>query len=109
MQGAKLEIACPVCSSTEVFYTCTPDCCFNHVCSDCRSTFEPVTTATGATVSGLVPPDSLAEAGDPTVACAKCYSTEVYQVAGTGLACAKCGAVLELELTEVARSSNGDQ
>ena len=45
MKTRKLEIACPQCGSKEVFYSCTPGCCFNHVCSDCGTTFEPATTA----------------------------------------------------------------
>lgn len=102
MQTRKLSLACPVCSSTEVYYTCTPNCCFNHVCSDCRTTFEPVTTATGAKVSGVVPPDPLPEASDPTVACAKCDAVTVYQAADESLVCSACGAVLVLEFTEVA-------
>src|SRR5262249_27977879 len=62
----KLELACPTCGSGEVFYSCTPNCCFNHVCADCGTTFEPMTTAAGGTVSGVVPPDPLPEAADPT-------------------------------------------
>jgi DNA-directed RNA polymerase subunit RPC12/RpoP len=96
----KLELACPVCGSKRVFYSCTPNCCFNHVCSDCGTTFEPVTAATGKTVSGIVPPDPLPEAADPTAACAKCDSTEVY-LAGEQPVCAKCGAALTIELTEI--------
>ncbi len=52
------------------------------------------------------PPEPLPEAADPTVACVKCYSTAVYMVGGEvtseELVCAKCGAVLTLELTEIA-------
>jgi DNA-directed RNA polymerase subunit RPC12/RpoP len=103
MQARKLEIACPVCASPEVFYTCTPDCCFNHVCNNCGSTFEPATTATGKTVSPIAPPDPLPDASDPTVACAKCYATAVYAIGAGELACAKCGSVLVLEMTEVWR------
>jgi len=72
----------------------------NHVCSNCGTTFEPVTAATGGTLSGVVPPDPLPEAADPTAACAKCDSTAVY-MAGDSLVCGKCGALLKLELTEV--------
>ena len=43
----KLELNCPVCGSGSVFYSCTPNCCFNHVCGDCGTTFEPVTKAMG--------------------------------------------------------------
>jgi len=84
-----------------VSYTCTPNCCFNHVCAACGTTFEPVTRATGRTVGGIVPPDPLPEPADPTVACARCDSTEVYLTAENAAVCAQCGAVLEVELTEV--------
>lgn len=102
MKTRKLELSCPVCSSASVFYSCTPNCCFNHVCSDCGTTFEPVTHATGRTVTGVVPPDPLPEAADPTAGCVKCDSTAVYLTEENKLVCANCGAVLELEITEVA-------
>lgn len=73
----------------------------NHVCSNCGTTFEPVTKAMGGTLFGVVPPDPLPEAADPTAACAKCDSTAVYMTDGDSLVCGKCGAVLKLELTEV--------
>jgi len=99
----KLEVACPVCGSTEVFYTCTPNCCFNHVCSGCGSTFEPVTTKAGGMRTGVLSPDPLPEASDPTVACAKCDATTVYMMEDKFLVCASCGSVLALEITEIAR------
>jgi len=61
-----------------------------------------VTHATGATLAEVKPPEPLPEAADPTVACAKCESTAVYMVGAEELVCAKCGAMLTLELTEVA-------
>ena len=101
MTTSKLAIACPGCGSGEVFYSCTPNCCFNHVCAECGTTFEPVTKATGRVVSGIVPPDPLPEAADPTAACAKCDSTAVYMAEDHTVVCGKCGAVLLLELSEV--------
>ena len=101
MKTRKLEIHCPECSSPDVFYSCTPNCCLNHVCSNCGTTFEPVTTATGAKLSGIVAPDPLPEAADPTTSCAKCDSTAVYMTEDGPLVCAKCGAALTLELSEV--------
>lgn len=105
MQTGKLELACPVCASGEVFYTCTPNCCFNHVCSNCGATFEPVTTATGGKASGIVPPDPLPEASDPTVACGKCDATTVYRTPDQGLVCGSCGSLLALKYTELAPNS----
>ncbi|HLK65792.1 MAG TPA: hypothetical protein VKU19_20285 [Bryobacteraceae bacterium] len=101
MQTRKLAISCPTCGSRDVFYSCTPNCCFNHVCAECGTTFEPVTAATGRSVAGVKPPDPLPEAADPTAACAKCDSTLVYMMDGDSLVCGKCGAVLTLELTEI--------
>lgn len=95
-------MTCPVCASADVYYTCTPNCCFNHVCGNCGSTFEPVTRATGESMTGIIPPDPLPEAADPTVACAKCDATAVYRASGDALVCARCGAALVLEFTEIA-------
>jgi len=103
MRTRKLSIACPTCGSSEVFYSCTPNCCFNHVCSECGTTFEPETTIAGGTTSSKVlPPDPVPESSDPTVACAKCDSTDVYMTDSDSLVCAKCGTLLQLEITEVA-------
>ena len=102
MQTRKLVLACPVCGSGEVFYSCTPNCCFNHVCSECGATFEPATTVVGGTASGIVPPDPLPDATDPTVGCVRCDSTEVYMTDTESLVCAKCGTLLKLEITEIA-------
>ncbi len=53
---------------------------------------------------GVIPPDPLPEASDPTVACSRCEAISVY-MSDAGLVCAQCGSLLELEITEVARSS----
>ncbi len=99
----KLALACPTCGSGEVFYSCTPNCCFNHVCSQCGTTFEPVTVASGGRLSGVIPPDPPPDAADPTAACALCDCTEVYLTAAGSAVCGKCGALLTVELTEVHR------
>jgi len=101
MRTRRLEISCPQCGSAEVSYTCTPNCCFNHVCADCGTTFEPVTRATGKTVGGIVPPDPLPDPADPTVACVRCDSTNVYLTPENAAVCAQCGAMLAVELTEI--------
>ena len=101
MNTRKLEISCPLCGSGEVFYTCTPTCCFNHVCGNCGATFEPQTAAAGGTLSGIVPPDPLPDASDPTAACALCDSTAVYLTEQGAPVCGHCGALLKLELTEI--------
>ncbi|HEY2015426.1 MAG TPA: hypothetical protein VGH38_18100 [Bryobacteraceae bacterium] len=102
MQTRKLEIHCPTCNSGDVFYSCTPNCCFNHVCAECGTTFEPATHKTGKRLPGIVPPDPLPEAADPTAECAACASTDVYMTEDGTVVCGKCSAVLVLELTEIA-------
>lgn len=104
MKTSRLSLACPVCQSPDVFYSCTPNCCFNHVCGNCGATFEPVTRLAGGTQRDIEPPDPLPDASDPTVACVKCDSTAVYALPGGSLVCAKCGSLLVLEITEVAPS-----
>ena len=101
MKTRKLQFACPVCGSGDVFYSCTPNCCFNHVCAECGATFEPATRAKGGFLTGVLPPDPLPEAADPTAACARCESTAVYLTEDGALVCAKCGALLVLEMTEI--------
>jgi hypothetical protein len=101
VQASKLSLKCPVCGSGEVFYSCTPGCCFNHVCGDCGATFEPVSHRAGGRRQGDAPPDPLPDASDPTVECASCQSIAVY-AAGEIVFCSACGTVLEIEYTEVA-------
>ena len=98
----KLALACPTCGSGDVFYSCTPNCCFNHVCSQCGTTFEPVTAAAGGKLSGVVPPEPLPDAADPTAACAVCDSTAVYLTLEGQPVCSHCGSLLTVELTEIA-------
>jgi hypothetical protein len=104
VQTFPLEIACPTCGARDVFYSCTPNCCFNHVCAGCGTTFEPATrrAAVGRPpAANVVPPDPLPDATAPTAACACCESTAVYSDGGGALVCGRCGAWLVLELTEI--------
>ena len=101
MKTRKLALTCPVCGSAEIVYSCEPKCCFNHVCADCRSTFEPVTRAAGGRLAGIEPPAPPPDSSEPTVACEKCHSTRVYALEDGRLVCADCGLLLELELTEI--------
>jgi DNA-directed RNA polymerase subunit RPC12/RpoP len=102
MKTRKLEIACPECGSPDVFYSCTPNCCMNHVCGSCGATFEPATSLAGGFVTCVIPPDPLPDSTSPTAECAKCNSTAVYMMEDGGLVCGKCGAKLSMELTEIA-------
>jgi DNA-directed RNA polymerase subunit RPC12/RpoP len=97
----KLEVACPVCGSTQVFYTCTTDCCFNHVCGECGATFEPATRPAGGALSAIAPPDPPPDSTDPTAACARCHAPSVCMTEDGAVACWKCGALLILELEEI--------
>jgi len=102
VKTTRLSLNCPVCGSRDVFYSCTPNCCFNHVCADCGTTFEPITKLAGGALTGIQPPDPLPDATDPTAACVKCDSTAVYVLPDGRLVCGNCGLLLELEITEVA-------
>lgn len=101
MKTRKLEFSCPLCGSDEVFYTCTPNCCYNHVCGACGATFEPETRRKGGVIAAITPPHPLPDATDPTTECAACGSTAVYMVEDASLVCGTCGAALELEIGEV--------
>jgi transcription initiation factor TFIIIB Brf1 subunit/transcription initiation factor TFIIB len=97
-----LTIPCPQCGSADVFYSCTPNCCYNHVCADCGTTFEPATALQGGTVTGVIPPDPLPDTTAPTTECAKCASNAVYMTEDGGVVCGKCGALLVLEIAAIA-------
>ena len=97
-------IRCPKCGGAEIVYSCEPKCCFNHVCADCRSTFEINTHKTGEfdRTSPLLftEPDS----GDPATGCAACDSLNLAVLRSdateTILVCGKCRAVLKLAIEE---------
>jgi hypothetical protein len=100
----KAVIRCPQCHGAEIVYSCEPKCCFNHVCADCRSTFELNTVKTGRydreTAMEAEEPDS----SDPTTACASCESLRVAVIQSdeheTLLLCARCRAVSRLVVEE---------
>lgn len=96
-------IACPQCGGHEIIYSCEPKCCFNHVCSDCRSTFEINTKKTGETDERAAAEAAEPESGDPTTACAACESLNIAVVQrGDELfvACGKCYAVSKVAIEE---------
>src|SRR5215216_2535947 len=104
MKLSPLAIICPGCGSKEVVYSCTPDCCFNHVCGDCLNNFQLLTNDLGKTLRPVRVNADERDTCAPTVACARCESLEVYQLeddqspAGN-LVCATCGALLDLEFS----------
>ncbi len=97
-------VRCPKCGSAEIIYSCEPKCCFNHVCADCRSTFEINTQKTGifdrTSQLEFCEPNS----GDPTTACVNCDSLNLAVLRSdaqeTLLVCGKCRSVLKLALEE---------
>lgn len=96
-------IKCPHCGGSEIVYSCEPKCCFNHVCADCRSTFEINTKKTGqfdhaASTSAMEP-----ASGDPTTACASCESLQIAVLRSgeeTLAVCGKCAAVSRVVIEE---------
>ena len=104
MPTLKDLIRCPQCGGAEIVYSCEPKCCFNHVCADCRSTFEINTHKTGEfdrqSKLDFVEPGS----GEPTTGCAACDSLDLAVLRSnadeTLLVCGKCRAVLKLAIEE---------
>ncbi|MBV9088123.1 MAG: hypothetical protein JOY79_11605 [Acidobacteriaceae bacterium] len=102
-------IRCPKCGGSDIVYSCEPKCCFNHVCADCRSTFEINTQKTGrfdqAAGADAQEPDS----GDPTTGCANCESLCIAVVSSgpdeTLLVCGKCHAVLRMGIENLVEGS----
>ncbi len=97
-------IRCPKCGGAEIIYSCEPKCCFNHVCADCRSTFE-INTQKAGRFDQQTPIDAREpESGDPTTGCAACDSLKVAVISvsdsETLLLCANCRAVLRLAIEE---------
>jgi transcription elongation factor Elf1 len=98
-------LRCPHCGGKDIIYSCEPKCCFNHVCGDCRSTFEINTEKTGR--SATSPCDFREpESGEPTTACASCESLKlaVFSAddAETLLLCGNCGALSRMKIEEFA-------
>ena len=100
-------VRCPHCQSAEVVYSCEPKCCWNHVCGDCRTSFQLVTEKTGEfdRTSAISPVEP--ESGDPTTGCAACESMKLAVVRSEGvnsgtLICGDCRTLLKLAIEEVA-------
>ena len=104
MPTLKEIVRCPQCGGREVIYSCEPKCCFNHVCADCRSTFELNTQKTGRFEHETAIQCDEPQSGEPTTACAACESLRVAVLSnGAGetlLVCANCRAVSRLVVEE---------
>ncbi len=97
-------IRCPQCGGAEIVYSCEPKCCFNHVCADCRSTFELNTAKTGRFDHQSAIQAEEPASGEPTTGCTNCDSLKVAVLSAsegeTLLLCGTCRAVLRLEVEE---------
>lgn len=103
MTLAPLAFKCPQCGSADVIYSCSPSCCFNHVCSQCYSTFEPETERVGEYAGDAGPLPELDPAG-PTAPCARCGEHQLFTVSDPSVPpgqvfCAACHALLTVRLT----------
>jgi len=105
MELAPLSIACPQCGSTDVVYSCKPECCFNHVCNHCYTTFELETTRVGEWKEAFeIPPDP--DPSGPTAPCARCGEPKVFTLSDGAEStprylCVACKALLTLQLTAI--------
>lgn len=103
-----INVACPQCGSTsDVTYSCKPECCFNHVCARCYTTFELVTRRIGEITGDLgpIPPDP--DASNPTAGCARCGECRIFAIHDgptppVRYLCVSCKALLALDYSEIA-------
>ena len=105
MTLAPLSVLCPHCGSSEVVYSCKPECCFNHVCNDCYTTFELETTRVGEVKESFeIPADP--DPSAPTAPCARCGETKVFAIRDAAslleCVCVDCKALLKLGFTAIA-------
>jgi hypothetical protein len=99
-------VRCPTCGSADVIYSCEPKCCFNHVCGECRTSFQLVASKTGRFDRDTPVEAQEPASGDPTACCPACESLRLAIVSSTGsdttLICENCRAVLKLAYEDVA-------
>lgn len=105
MKLVPISVSCPQCGSGDVFYSCNPACCYNHVCNHCYTTFELETTRVGEVIEAFdLPPDPACDS--PAAPCARCHEPKVFAIGDAApavrYACSACKALLTLEYTEIA-------
>lgn len=108
MEKIKLDLIseeCPSCGSDGIVYSCEPECCYNHVCAKCLTTFELATTASDKAPfkADFTLPEK--EVTDPTTECDACGSNEVYvlevESPDENLICVDCNNLLSLEYVDI--------
>ena len=94
---------CPQCGSGDVYYSCNPACCYNHVCNKCYTTFELETTRVGEITEDFAIPE-VPDSTAPMAPCARCHEARVFAISGqpSQLVCVACKALLTLGYTEIA-------
>jgi transcription elongation factor Elf1 len=104
MRFLPLTVSCPACGSGDVVYSCTPDCCFNHVCNACLASFELSTNDLGEKFASGPPEPAERDSCAPTVGCARCGSLQLFMIEGGDrggrMACSSCHTLLELEFVK---------
>lgn len=103
MTTKPLGVRCPNCGSANVVYTCDPECCFNHACGECMTSFLLSTNDTGRKYREVIDFHQ-GEPGAPTVACANCGSLRVaivedFDSDASSVVCVDCFSHLRLEIT----------
>lgn len=107
MNLVPISIACPECGSPDVFYSCKPECCFNHVCNQCYTTFELESERVGEVQEDFMPPPE-PESDNPTIPCSRCGECKVFlwkdaPEPGPTYVCVSCKATLKATFTNLAK------
>lgn len=99
---------CPTCSSAEIFYSCHTSCCFNHVCNDCRTTFELATDSAGEKLQGDFSDPGERDTSLPMAPCGACESVDVYGLKDSSrLVCVSCRELLTLRFEKIRPDQKG--
>lgn len=107
MTLSPLAVACPECDSRDVIYSCKPECCFNHVCNQCYTTFELETARVGELHEDFALPPAT-DPSAPTAPCARCGECRVFTfedgpASPPQYLCVSCHALLNLSITNIVK------
>jgi hypothetical protein len=102
IKALALTLNCPRCGSSDLVYSCEPECCFNHVCGDCLGSFQLQTLDLGNSLAAFSFEQQERDCLAITVACARCKGLNVAMIAGEGgvepqLVCVDCKTLLGIE------------